>query len=122
MNLAIPHMIMHIGVWCVTNYAKVISNDQLHHMDAIILPSSFERLVILANDLVACAQYFDRIMNIVIDVLMGWDKKLQCLTQGGGLFGFCKGFSTSIEPKDLGTYMPIGWYIPMACQPLPLGL
>jgi len=25
------------------------------------------------------------------------------------------------SPKDLGTSTPIGWIIPMACQPLPLG-
>jgi hypothetical protein len=35
---------------------------------------------ISTNDLVACAPYFDQIMNIVIDVLMGWDRKLQCPT------------------------------------------
>jgi len=59
-------------------------------------------------------------MNIVIDILMGWDKKLQCPTPSG-LFGFVKGFLHPQNPKDLGTYMPIGWHIPMACQPLPLG-
>jgi hypothetical protein len=34
-------------------------------------------------------------MNFVIDVLMGWDRKLQCPTLGGGLFGFCKKFFAS---------------------------
>ncbi len=34
---------------------------------------------------------------------------------------FVKGFLHPWSPKDLGASMPIGWCIPMACQPLPLG-
>ncbi len=36
----------------------------------------------------------------------------------------CLAFVKSLHPqspKDLGTSTPIGWIIPMACQPLPLG-
>ncbi len=33
---------------------------------------------------------------------------------------FVKGLHPQ-NPRDLGTSMPIGWFIPMACQPLPLG-
>jgi hypothetical protein len=57
--MAIPHIIVYIGVWCVTNHVGVISNDKLHHMDMTILPSSYEKTTILANNHVACAQYFD---------------------------------------------------------------
>jgi hypothetical protein len=41
-------------------------------------------------------------MNNVIDVLMGWDTKLQCPTLGGGLFGFCKGFFASTKSQGDG--------------------
>jgi hypothetical protein len=36
-------------------------------------------------------------MNIVIGVLMGWDRKLQCPTPSGGLFDFCKRFLISTK-------------------------
>jgi len=68
-------------------------------MDTTILLSSFERAATLTNDHVACARYFDQIMNIVINILMKWDRKLQCLALGGGLFGFCKGFFASMESQ-----------------------
>jgi len=71
-------------------------------MDTIILLSSFERVITLTNDHVACAQYFNQIMNIVIDILMKWDRKLQCFTPGGGLFGFCKRFFASTKSQGFG--------------------
>jgi len=46
------------------------------------------------------------LMNITIDVLMGWDRKLHCPIPSGGLFDFCKGFFASWSPKDFGTSMP----------------
>jgi hypothetical protein len=100
--MAIPHIIVYIGVWCVTNHVGVISNDKLHHMDMTILPSSYEKTTILANNHVACAQYFDWIMNIIIEVLMGWEIKLQYPTPSGGLFGFCKGFFASTKSQGFG--------------------
>jgi hypothetical protein len=85
----------------MAHHQKVISNDQFWHMDTTILQSSYEKIIILANDLVVCAQYFDHIMNIVINILMRWDKKLQCPTPSGGLFGFCKRFA-STKSQRLG--------------------
>jgi hypothetical protein len=69
----------------------VISNHQLRHMDTTILPSSFENVIISTN-----------IRNIVIDILMGWDKKLQCRTPSGGLFNFCRRFLTSTKFQGFG--------------------
>jgi hypothetical protein len=59
-------------------------------------------------------------MNIIIDVLMGWIKNYNVLLRVVDYLAFVKGFLHPCNPKDLRTYMPIGWYIPMACQPLPL--
>jgi hypothetical protein len=66
-------------------------------MDTTILPSSIEKTVISVNFFVTSMRYFKWIMNFVIDVLMGWDIKLQCPTLSGGLFGFCKEFFASTE-------------------------
>jgi hypothetical protein len=52
-------------------------------------------------------------MNIVTNILMGWDRKLQCPIPSGELFDFCIGFLHRHSPKDLGTSMSIGWCIPM---------
>ncbi len=69
----------------------VISNHQLHDVDTTILPSSFEKVVISTN-----------IRNIVIDVLMGWDEKLQCRIPNGGLLDFCRRFLTSTKFQGFG--------------------
>jgi hypothetical protein len=95
--MAIIHTIVHISVWLVTNYVGVISNYQLCHTDTTILLSSFEKTTTLTNDHIACTRYFNQIMNIIIKTLMKWDKKLQCFTLGGGLFGFCKRFFASTK-------------------------
>ncbi len=87
-----------------------------HHLTKLIWKNN-----ISAINHVAYARYFDRIMNIVIDVLMGWDKKLQCPSPCGGLFGFYKRLFASTFPNDMGTSMPTSWCIPMARQPIPLG-
>lgn len=60
-------------------------------MDTTILPSSFENVIISTN-----------IRNIVINILMGWDKKLQCRTPSGGLFNFCRRFLTSTKFQGFG--------------------
>jgi len=80
----------------------VISNHQLCHMDTTILPCSFEKIVISTNNLVVYIWYFNQIMNIIVDVLMGRDRKLQCRTPSGGLFNFCKRFLTSTKFQGYG--------------------
>jgi hypothetical protein len=66
-------------------------------METTILQSSSKITVISANGHVSCAQYFDWIMNIVFDILMGRDRNLQYPTLSGGLFSFYKGFFTCME-------------------------
>jgi len=43
-------------------------------------------------------------MNIVIDALMGWDRKLQHPIPNGGLFSLCKGFFAFAKSQGFGNF------------------
>ena len=57
---------------------------------------------IAGNNPWLCAQYFDYIMKLIVDVLFNWDEKAQSSRVGGGLFGHTKAFVVSTESQQSG--------------------
>ena len=51
------------------------------------------------NDAPACAMYFDAVMNVLTEVLLGWDGPKQGSTAQGGAFGSIRAFAAIVEEQ-----------------------
>jgi hypothetical protein len=100
--MAIIDIIIHIVVWCITNY---VGGD----FQSPILPYGHHHLTkfiwkkIKINQQSCCLHLiFQPNHEYYHWCIMGWDRKLQCLTPSGGLFDFCKRFITSTKFQGFG--------------------
>ncbi|GMF54190.1 unnamed protein product [Phytophthora fragariaefolia] len=54
---------------------------------------------IATSNPVACAQYFNHVMDIVIEVLSNWDRVKKCSKTDKGIFGITKAYVSSTESQ-----------------------
>jgi hypothetical protein len=69
-----------------------------------MLPSEFressaEMRKKVGNDPAAAARYYDRLVNLFITHVLGWNMELQRSTKAGGLFGHTKAFYGATETQ-----------------------
>jgi hypothetical protein len=50
----------------------------------------------------ACARFFELVLDIVIEEVIGWDQKKGGLTENGGLFGTPQAFSLAVKEQGRG--------------------
>jgi hypothetical protein len=70
--------------------------------NVVLLPNRAERKAIAAAFPVECVRYFMRVMNTVIDVLLGWNQKACAPRRRGGIFGIVRAFGAAVETQRAG--------------------
>lgn len=83
-----------------------VSKEVVDHADQalnrVLLPSRHDRKACAAKYPVECAKYFLRVMNTVIDAVLGWDQTAQRSKRGGGIFGVVRAFGAAAETQVAG--------------------
>ena len=81
------------------------------HEDQV--PDAALRFKVLADNPVAAALHFERVLNVLIENIIGWDRKKKMPKRSGGLFGIPKAWVRVVEEQGrltLHTHMLL-WLI-----------
>lgn len=90
------------GTYNIAIKAGAVAKDSIDHINRVLLPNRAERKAIAAKHPYQCARYFQRVMDTVIDVLLGWDQKTCRPKREGGVFGVVRGFGAAAETQVAG--------------------
>ncbi|ETI29980.1 hypothetical protein F443_22901 [Phytophthora nicotianae P1569] len=86
-----------VGTYSIAVIAGELSRRTIEEGNTHLLPNQADRKRIASEYRMQSALYFERVMTVVIEVLLGWDQKMHEPKKGGGIFG--------IKRSNLGIYM-----------------
>lgn len=92
-----------VGTMIVSVLAGRVSADSVRQMELGEVPSHAERVCLAGLDPVACAEYFDIIIDVFIEEMVGFDYKRGLPRKFGGIFGTVKAFAGAMESRKNGT-------------------
>ena len=84
-------------------YANGVSAETMFEKDPAKMPSPVEIKRIVISDGMASARLFERIIEVFIDVVLGFDRTKKRPKRSGGLFGFVKAYYGMTETQGRGT-------------------
>ncbi|OWZ04148.1 hypothetical protein PHMEG_00023998, partial [Phytophthora megakarya] len=90
------------GTYAISIKSGEIPKAVVDEANTLLAPNRAERKRIAASYPVECARYFLRVVNTVIEVLFGWDRKRNRPKRGGGIFGVVRAFGASAETQLAG--------------------
>lgn len=90
------------GTYNIAIKAGHLSKQAIDNANLMLAPNRAERKALAATYPVECARYFFRVMDTVIEVLLGWDRKTNSPKRGGGIFGVVRGFGAAAETQLAG--------------------
>jgi hypothetical protein len=90
------------GTYSIAVKSGLLSKQAIDDANILLMPNRADRKAIAASHPVECARYFLRVMDTVIDVVLGWDKHAQAPKRGGGIFGVVRCFGAAAETQLAG--------------------
>ncbi|EGZ29082.1 hypothetical protein PHYSODRAFT_294394 [Phytophthora sojae] len=73
--------------------------ENQHVMQECLKYTTAKLGMIATSNPAACSQYYNYVMEIVIDVILNWDRDKHCSKPGGGLFGVTEAFYAATETQ-----------------------
>ncbi|KAK1935190.1 ATP-dependent DNA helicase pfh1 [Phytophthora citrophthora] len=101
------------GSYSIGIKSRRVSQTMIQEANVELLPTRAERKSIAGRHPVECARYFLRVMKTVVEVLLGWDPKLNAPKRGGGIFGVVRAFGAATETQlagDLHVHIAVWLY------------
>ncbi|GMF30594.1 unnamed protein product [Phytophthora lilii] len=89
------------GTYNIAIKAGHLAEKAVDEANLTLVPNRAERKAIAARYPVECARYFLRVVETVIDVLLGWNRKTGA-PKRGGIFGVVRAFGASAETQLAG--------------------
>lgn len=90
------------GTFIIAEKSGKLSRDAVIEANWMLLPNRGERKAIAASHPMECARYFERIVNVVIRDILGWNQKMHRPKRGGGIFGVVRAFGAAAETQQAG--------------------
>ncbi len=92
-----------VGTLSISVLSKNTSCDEVRSMEPEDVPSHAKRVSIAGCNPVSCAEYFEIVCNAFFANMVRFDPGTGLPLQGGGLFGYAKGYIGVVEPQESGT-------------------
>lgn len=79
-----------------------VTKGVLEEATVCLVPNRAERKSIAIRHPVECARFFLRVMNTIVEILLGWDQTARVPNCGGGNFGVVRAYGAATETQLAG--------------------
>ncbi|ETK85323.1 hypothetical protein F441_09983 [Phytophthora nicotianae CJ01A1] len=90
------------GTYSIAFTAGELSRRTIEEGNTHLLPNQADRKRIASEYPMQSALYFERVMTVIIEVLLGWDQKMHEPTKGGGIFGIVGAYGAAAKTQQSG--------------------
>ncbi|KAG1694469.1 hypothetical protein DVH05_028660 [Phytophthora capsici] len=90
------------GTYSIAVKSGDVSKAAIESANLALLPTRAERKQIAGGNPMQCARYFESVVDIVIDDILGWDVARSRPKRGGGAFGVVRAFGAAAETQQAG--------------------